>query len=198
MPETKHACAWTFPNGELLQERVVVLHELLLHPVGKRTFDGKQQALDSGSMLGGKDQQMDVLWHVHKGDQPKALLRDGVIESPREELFPIIVQQEWKTVVARERQLMAMMGFVDVTDLLSMGKIVHGAKNKRLGMGGQATIMGRHYGAPRVASYPCLLDYTGGPAARATRSQFTVQSEARADQPPVAPEPARATQERQT
>jgi len=86
-----------------------------------------------------------MLWHVHKGNQAEALLNNSTINTLRKELTPTVVCKKRGLVKAGEGQFMKVARFVEVTDLLSLGRRI-----------GHVTIVGKQALADKPPVAPTL------------------------------------------
>ena len=94
--------------------------QILLHAIRERPLDRKEEPFNSCRRSDGKDQQMHVLWHIDKGNQPKSLLDQNTVDALREQGTYRRVSQEWKSMKTREGQFMTMTKFVEMPHSFSV------------------------------------------------------------------------------
>jgi hypothetical protein len=114
LPKAKDSLVWALLHGELLEQRKVMLSQILLNAIRERPLDREKELLNSCSRGRGKDQQVDVLGHIDKGQQPKAVVDQCAVDTLREQATHRLLSQQGETVKARKGQFMAMTKIVEV------------------------------------------------------------------------------------
>ena len=89
-------------------------------------FSALQEQVDSEVMGRGLNEDVNVLRHEDMGDEPARTAVDGLIQTFRQEMPPLVVRQEWNPPIARESQLVTIARLVKSLDGLSMA--VHGRR----------------------------------------------------------------------
>jgi hypothetical protein len=79
----------------------------------------------------GKDQQVDMLRHIDKGQQPKPLLGKGTVKALREQATQRGMSQQGKSMKAGDGQFMTMAWFIEMTHSLSVRSRVEHDRNRK-------------------------------------------------------------------
>ena len=92
--------------------RITALFKEVSDSGAERLFDGEQQFLHLRSLVPREDEQVHVIGHVDKGNQPVSVATDRTVDASRQQTPTFVTVQQGAMLVARERECVGGAGVV--------------------------------------------------------------------------------------